>query len=87
MNEFRHFRREAQEALPEGYFALPQGEPLRPDDLVWSWSSKEFIRADSPEWRFPCFEFESEVIFAARKVGLSDFEKNIEKKRVFSLNR
>lgn len=34
---------------PDGYAIVRSGE-MRGDDLIWSWTTKEWIRSDSPEW-------------------------------------
>lgn len=40
---------EIARAIPPGYFRIKDG-PLRDDDLVWSYSRKEFLRNDSELW-------------------------------------
>lgn len=40
---------EIAQAIPPGYFRITAGE-LRDDDLIWSYSRKEFLRNDSPIW-------------------------------------
>ncbi len=34
---------------PQGYTIIKRGEML-PDDLIWSWTTKEWVRADDPVW-------------------------------------
>jgi hypothetical protein len=51
----RHERQEDAQArgtLAAGFYIVRDGT-VRPDDLVWSWSSKEWIRADDPSWLQP----------------------------------
>jgi len=80
------FRREAIENIPDGYFVLPSGEKLHPFDLVWSWTSSKFLRADSPEWMFDTFSVPAEeIICAVRRPGLSGFETA--QRRTFTLKR
>lgn len=42
----------ARERLPEGFFIVRDGD-IRTDDLIFSWSSNEWIRADSGDWLQP----------------------------------
>lgn len=46
-------RREAKEAVPVGFYVLSNSDSLKPSDLVWSWTSKEWLRADSKQWHLP----------------------------------
>lgn len=39
----------AIEAIPHGYGRVAGGK-IRPDDLLWSWPTQEWIRADSSDW-------------------------------------
>jgi hypothetical protein len=46
---FDKWEREACAAIPHRHARILSGE-LRPDDLVWSWTSKEWLRQDDPGW-------------------------------------
>ena len=85
MRENSKYHREAKLALPFGYAVLGTGEKLLPSDLVWSWSSNEFLRADSPLWKFPPLEFGEEIICAARKPEMSEFERSVPVKKSYVL--
>ena len=52
-------RREAKTAVPVGYYVLTSFDSIKSDDLVWSWTSKEWLRADSQEWLTPTPEIEN----------------------------
>ena len=52
---------------PQGYRTLRVGE-IRPDDLVWDWLGKEWLRADDPEWGSHCFAAE-ECVGVARALN------------------
>lgn len=39
----------ARDMLPAG-FVIVRGGTVRPDDLVFSWTSSEWLRADDPGW-------------------------------------
>jgi Fe-S-cluster containining protein len=43
------WEREAHDAIPPRMGRVEAGEIL-PDDLVWCWTTKEFLRADDPGW-------------------------------------
>jgi hypothetical protein len=43
------YKREAFAAIPRGYYRISEGEYL-PDDLIWDWCHKEFLRADDARW-------------------------------------
>lgn len=47
------FEREAMQNVPAGYFRVLDGE-IRADDLIWSWTTSEWLRADDPEWQQKC---------------------------------
>lgn len=82
------YRRDAVANKPEGFYILPIGAEILPDDLVWSWSSKSWHRAADDCWIFP--HESSEIICAARengKIELSDFEKAVPTKKVFVLKK
>lgn len=86
MSELK-YRKEAIENLPEGYAELREHSELRADDLVWSWSSKQFLRADSPLWKFSPLQDVTDLIFAARRVGWSEFEKSVPTIRKYRLKK
>jgi hypothetical protein len=44
-----NWEQEARAAIPRGYGRVESGEIL-PDDLVWSWTSKEWLRSDDTTW-------------------------------------
>lgn len=51
-------KRQAYGKLPAGHAIVKEGE-IRPTDLIWSWTTKEWLRADDPEWgphKFPAEE-------------------------------
>ena len=52
-------QREAFKAVPVGYFRLTKFDTLKPSDLVWSWTSKEWLRADSELWLSPTPDIEN----------------------------
>lgn len=80
----RNYRTEAIQNIPRGYYILSVAQSLRPDDLVWSWPTKEFLRADSSEWlRSPLMDSAEDVVCAVRKVTVSEFAENVPKQRVF----
>lgn len=80
------YRREAMLQMPKGYYVLKADDLLQASDLVWSWTSKEFLRADSPEWLFPPLKTRIEdMVCAIRKIGITEFEQSIPVKRIFTL--
>lgn len=77
-------RKEALEKVPVGYVVLGAMETLKPTDLVWSWSSKEWLRADSPLWiRSPFLEPFEEMICVVRKVEITEFEASIPRRKFY----
>ena len=80
------FRREAIANIPCGFYVLPSDEPLLNSDLVWDWTSKKFLRADSPLWLFDTFSIPpEEIVCAVRRAELTGFETA--KRRTFTLKR
>ena len=78
----RNYRTEAQEQIPAGYFVLTDGDDLRADDLVYSWTTREFIRADSPDWIIPCLKIKIEdLICAVRR----DFSSEVPSRRSYTI--
>ena len=83
------YRREALENRPSGYFLLNANDTLRRDDLLWSFTSREWLRADSPEWTVRCTSAVDvgDLICAIRKVELTEFEKSVPAQRKFTITR
>lgn len=81
------YQKEAKEKLPGGYYVLGANQPLRPEDLVYSWTSHEFLRADSPLWRFSPLVYNEDIICAARRVANSEFAEAVQVKRSFVLRK
>lgn len=57
---------EALAAKPGDYYRVPSGA-LYPDDLVWSWTTHEWLRADSEEWSFSAVEDAAEAVCVIRR--------------------
>jgi hypothetical protein len=87
MRENSKYRSEAKLNLPSGFYILAQGQPLQPSDIVWSYTSHEFLRANSPLWIFSPLEFSEDLICAARKAQLSEFEQSITSRRVYKISK
>lgn len=80
----RNYRNEARQKLPSGYYVLTGNERLKPEDLVWSWSSNEWIPADSPLWlRSPLSDPFEELICVARKVEITEFETTVPRRKFY----
>ncbi len=76
--------REAVAAIPPGHYILKAGDKLRPSDLVWSWTTKEFLPASSLEWFMSPFSDPiEEMVCVVRRAGLEGFEAS--KRRVFTV--
>ncbi len=84
----RNYRNEALENVPSGYAVLGAMERVKPNDLVWSWSSKEWLRADSPDWLQSSFlvPFE-ELICVVRKPEMTEFEKSVPRRKFYLVRR
>lgn len=79
-------RREAVEKIPFGYYIVPPDENLEADDLIWDWTSKRFLRADSSLWLFETFLIpREEIVCAVRRARIAGFETA--KKRTFVLKK
>lgn len=51
---------------PKDHIRVKSGE-IRPDDLIFSWSSNEWLPANSPLWRYPTKGLKAEdCVFVAR---------------------
>ncbi len=85
MRENSKYTSRAKLALPSGYAVLATGERLKPNDIVWSWCSNEWLRADSELWKFPPLEYGQDIICAARKIEMSEFEWSVPRQRSYSL--
>lgn len=85
MRENFKYRSQAKLALPSGYAVLATGEQLKPTDIVYSWSSGEWLRADSELWKFPPLEFGEDIVCAARKIEMSEFERSVPRQRSYAL--
>jgi hypothetical protein len=85
MRENSKYRSLAKLALPSGYAVLATGEKFKPTDIVWSWCSNEWLRADSELWKFPPLEFGEDIICAARKPEMSEFERSVPQQRSYAL--
>ena len=86
MREPKH-RREAIEKLPAGFYVLEASAKLLPNDLVWNWTSREWLRADSPKWLFSPLVYSEDIICAARKVELSDYAADVTARRSFVIRK
>lgn len=86
MAEYNKHRKDALELKPANYYEISP-ENLREDDLVYSWTSREFLRADSPLWRFPPLEFREGIICVVRRVSMGVFERSVPTKRSFTVKR
>lgn len=78
------YRKEALEAKPSDTYEISP-DKLTGDDLVWSWTSKEFLRADSPLWKFSPLIYREEIICVVRRVSMGAFEQSVPTKRSFKL--
>lgn len=43
------YERFDRDLIPKGYGRVKSG-PVFPSDLIWSWPTREWLRADSPDW-------------------------------------
>jgi len=79
LDPINKLRQEAAAAVPTGHYRLTGTDRLRADDLVWSWTTKEWLRADSPEWTVatPFGDACEHLICAARKIELTEFERRV----------
>jgi hypothetical protein len=78
-------RREAVEAVPKGYYVLSISDELKPSDLLWSWTSKEWLRTDSPKWLVPTvYEIEN-VVCAIRQTQMSMFVETVQTRRIYRI--
>lgn len=63
---------------PVGHIRVKSGE-IRPDDLIYSWASNEWLRADSELWRFPTKGMRAEDCVFVARFG-QEPDKRLEKK-------
>lgn len=59
------YQTEAAEQKPYDYVRVRSGRIL-PDDLVWSWTSHEYLRHDDPSWLSTC-EWVGQAVYVVRK--------------------
>jgi hypothetical protein len=93
----RNYRTEALELRPKDCYVLSEGDTLEASDLVYSWTTREFLRADSSQWiRPPLRQIAGDVsirdsiedlICAVRSVRQSEFASSVQKTRTFILGR
>lgn len=57
--------REAKESIPKGYGVVFDGE-IQPDDLVYSWTTKEWLASDSPLWLQAPLRFVEDAVCVVR---------------------
>lgn len=74
------YRKKARENIPQGFYVLSVGECLRPDDLLWCWTSEEWLRADDARWKPKETEVIEDMICAVRS-----FESQFPNRRRFVL--
>jgi hypothetical protein len=79
------YRREAVEAIPKGYYVLSKSDRLKPSDLLWSWCSKEWLRADSPDWLIPTDYDMENVVCAIRQTQMSMFAESVTARRNYQI--
>ena len=58
--------KQAAESVPAGYVHIVRG-PIRDDDLVYSWTSNEWLRHDDPSWLHRC-EWVSDAVYVVRHI-------------------
>lgn len=63
----------ARDTLPDG-FVIIFGGRVRPDDIVFCWTSGEWFRSDSPEWLQLTPSDVRDCVAVARRPGLDGFE-------------
>lgn len=85
MNDYSRFRTEAKLNLPAGFYVLSEPFTLQPDDLVWSWSSQEWRRGDDPNWITSPLIYSEDIICAARKIAISEFERSVPNKKSYTI--
>ena len=85
MTQDRKSKIEARLKLPKDFHVLASGEILQSSDLVWSWTTKEWLRADAPEWLFSPLVYAEDIICIARRIGFSAFEQSVPKKRSYAI--
>lgn len=62
----------AREQLPAGFYIVRDG-PVYPTDLIWSWTSGEWIRADSDDWtQTVTLTNAGDCVAVARRPGFDD---------------
>lgn len=85
MREHFQYRTEAKANLPTGYYVLSEPLGLQATDIVWSWSSSEWLRADAPQWKTSPLIYSEDIICAARKIEISEFEKAVPTRRNYTI--
>lgn len=85
MREFSRYRTEAKLNLPTGYYILTGTFELQAADMVWSWTTRTWHRADDSGWLFSPLIYSEDIVCAARKIEISEFEKSIPAKRSYTI--
>lgn len=79
----QYYLRQAKKLIPPGHYILPMSEPIRQSDLIYDFTTNQFLRADSLRWTFDTFSIpREEIICAIRKATLEGFET---KRRSYSI--
>lgn len=76
----------ARDTLPAGYVIIRDGE-VRPDDLIYSWTSNEWLRADDPGWLRAAPIAVADCTAVAREAKFSEHEFANAPRRSYHLPR